>query len=138
MNMKHVLGLLILAVLFTACGGAPSPKEMMGKVADVTEELVGAMEKAENAPAVAAALNTYTDRMEKLIPEMKALYEKHPELKEMKNNDKMPAEYKDVEERLNKAGERMFGAMMKMGQYAQDEAVLKAQQRMAEVMAKMK
>lgn len=136
MKMKYVLGLMILAVLFVACGGGSGPKAVMEKVAVVTENLITAMEKADSGAAVAGALNAYTDAMEKLAPEMKAVMEKHPELKNMKD-DNVPDEYKEVMGRMNKAGERMMAAMMKMGQYIQDEAVMKAQQRLTEVMGKM-
>lgn len=140
MKMRAVLALMALVMLLAACGGGADagPKATMEKVAVVMENLANSMEKADSAASVAAALNAYTDAMEKLIPEMKAVNEKHPELKTMgKEGGEIPAEYKEVVDRMTKAGEKMGTSMMKLGQFYADEAVQAAQKRFTEVMAKM-
>jgi len=139
MKVKALLGMTILAVMMVACGGGASgPKATMEKFVVVTETMADSMEKADTAVAVVAAINSYSDSMEKLIPEMKAVNEKHPELKELGKGGEVPAEYKEIMERITKAGEKMGASMMKMGQFYQDEGVQKAQKRLMEVMEKMK
>lgn len=138
MKLKSVLALLCVTILVAACGGgAAGPKATMEKFAGVMENLGDSMTKAETAADVAKALESYTDAMEKLIPEMKAVNEQHPELKNLGKGGEVPAEYKEIMERIEKAGQSMGAAMMKMGQFYQDEAVQKAQKRFTEVMAKL-
>ena len=99
---------------------------------------VGAVVDAAGADAVAAALNTYSDAMEKLVPEMQKLFKEHPELKKMDEGGKeIPAAYKDVIDRITKASEKMMPAMMNASKFMQEEVVQKAQQRFAAISQKM-
>ncbi len=139
MKLKALLSLMILVVLMAACGGGGAPgKASMEKMAVMLETLTASLEKADSGDAVAAAMNTYSDAMEKLVPEMQKLFKEHPELKEMdKGGKEIPAEYKDVIERITKASEKMMPAMMNASKYMQEEVVQKAQQRFMEISKKM-
>jgi hypothetical protein len=152
MRLTRLLGLIGVTAGVVACGGRTdaaqgpvsgskeaSPQAVLARMAGLSETLVASVGKADGAAAVAAAFNTYSDGMEKLIPEVKAVLQKHPELKGkigVKGVD-VPAEYKPYLDRLVAAGDKMWDAMKKAEPYLKDEAVQKAQQRFTEVMAKM-
>lgn len=140
MKLRALLSLLVVALLMAACGGGGGVpgKDSMEKMAVMLENLTGSLEKADSADAVAAALNTYSDAMEKLVPEMQKLFKEHPELKKMDEGGKeIPAAYKDVIDRITKASEKMMPAMMNASKFMQEEVVQKAQQRFAAISQKM-
>jgi len=107
----------------------------------VNEQFVAAMEQyvqdltsADSGATVAAAFNNYTDVMEKLVPQLKAMKEKYPEL----GNGEVPEVMKPLAERAEQLGGKMAGAMMKIVPFMGDPSVQAAQQRMAQVMGNMK
>lgn len=139
MKLNSMLALTLVLIAALACGGGASgPKAALDKMAGITEALVAALDKADSPATVAAAFNGYSDSMEKLIPELKALMQSHPELKgKIGVKGDVPAEYKEPMDRIVKAGEKMFDLMNKLAPHLSDEAVQKAQQRFSEVMARM-
>jgi DNA polymerase I-like protein with 3'-5' exonuclease and polymerase domains len=129
-NVVISLACVLTAIFFLpGCGG--------GKYADVEqasnqwtntiEEFTAALDKATGAPAVAKAINQFADKMEKLAPTMEKLTEKYPELK---NEQNLPEPLKKVLTRMEEAGKKMMGAMMKAAPYMADPEVQKAQQRL--------
>lgn len=98
------------------------------------ENYVQEMETVQSSSGVVSALNSYTDRIEKIAPQMKAMMEKYPELQ---NSDKVPEPFKPLSVRAEKVAEKMGMAMMKAMPHMRDSAVQVAQQRMAAAMAKM-
>ncbi|MFC1764151.1 hypothetical protein ACFL6U_19015 [Planctomycetota bacterium] len=118
------------------------PKVSTGKYADVRqvneafasnmETYVAALDKAGSASDIAKAMNGFSDSIEKLVPKMKAVMDKYPELK---GKETMPEELKDLEDRSATATQKMMGAMMKIGPYMMDPEVKKAQERMSKTMA---
>lgn len=138
--MKKLAYVAILAIFvmgFIACGGASDdPKVVMEDFTKVMENFANQIESASSAGDVAAALDSYADEMERLIPQFKAVQEKHPELM---NQQDMPEEYEELNERMIAAQTKLNqgGLMQKMQQYASDEAVMKSLQRFSEVMMKM-
>lgn len=98
------------------------------------ENYVQKMETVQSSSGVVSALNSYTDRINKIAPQMKAMMEKYPELK---NSDKIPEPFKPLSVRAKKVAEEMGMAMMKAMPHMQNPAVQAAQQRMAAAMAKM-
>ncbi len=139
MRVKLVFTMLVVSLLMTACGGSAgsdSPRAVLEQTLKMMDDLSNALEKADNADQVAAALNQYTKEIEKIGPSMKALREKYPEL--ANNEGKFPEELKDFEEKFNAMGMKMMGAMMgKVMQYASDPKVTAAQQKMMEASQKM-
>jgi len=106
----------------------------------VNEQFVAAMEQyveeltsANSGPTVAAAFNNYTDVMEKLVPQLKAMKEKYPEL----GSGELPEVMKPLAERAEQLGGKMAGAMMNIVPFMGDPSVQAAQQRMAQVMGNM-
>lgn len=135
--MKKIFSLLVvgLLVLVYACGGGggDDPKSVMKAYFDAFDDMISGLEKADSADDVAAALNKMADTAEKLKPKMKALEEKYPELKNMKEG-KMPEEFKEFEARLKELGPRMMGAFGKIAQYGSDPKVVEAQKKFDEMM----
>jgi len=129
-NVVLSLACVLTAIVFLpGCGG--------GKYADIEqaanqwtgaiEEFTAALDKATGAPAVAQAINRFADKAEKLAPTMQKLAEKYPELK---NNQNPPEPLKKVMARMEEAGKKMMGAMMKAAPHMADPEVQKAQQRL--------
>jgi len=129
-NVVLILACVLTAIPFLpGCGG--------GKYADVEqasnqwvsamEGFTAAMDKAGNAQDAAKAINQFADKAEKLAPTMQKLTEKYPELK---NTQNPPESLKKIQSRMEAAGQKMVGAMMKVGPYMTDPEVQKAQQRL--------
>ncbi len=133
MRMRDVLGMMTLAVVMVGCGGGSGKSDVRAvyeKNIQIMDDFSAAMDKADNAGQVVAALNRYTREMETLGPRIKALREKHPELVEMDKRGRFPEELKDLEDRFADMGMKMMLAMAKAMQYQNDPAVMEAQQRM--------
>jgi len=131
-----VMGLLVIAAV--ACGGGgkyASAKALMGKQISIINRYADAMDKANNAQDVVAALNAYAADTKDLIPELKKFQEQFPE---MKDQAEAPAELKPEMDMMQEAMGRMMTASMKAAQYMQDPAVQAAQKKLGEAMAGMK
>ncbi|MBU4405426.1 MAG: hypothetical protein L6428_05155 [Candidatus Aminicenantes bacterium] len=131
-----VMGLLVIAAV--ACGGGgkyASAKALMGKQISIINRYADAMDKANNAQAVVAALNAYAADTKDLIPDMKKFQEQFPE---MKDQAEAPAELKPEMDKMQEAMGRMMTASMKAAQYMQDPAVQAAQKKLGEAMSGMK
>jgi len=132
-NVVITLACVLTAIPFLpGCGGGGG-----GKYADVEkasdqwvsamEEYTAALDKAASAQDVAKATNQFADKMEKLTPAMEKLTEKYPELKDPQNP---PEALKEVLARMEEAGKKMMGSMMKIAPYMNDPEVQKAQKRL--------
>lgn len=97
------------------------------------EQYVEALSTADSSSSVAAAFNGYSDTMEKLVPQLKAMKEKYPEL----SNGEIPVEMQQLSDRAEELAGKMAGAMMKIIPFLGDPSVQAAQQRMAQVMGGM-
>jgi cell division protein FtsB len=87
---KLILFATVVVFLFslTACGGGgkyADAKRLMEKQVQLFEDFINALDKAGSANDVAAALNDFSDEMQKMVPQMKELQEKYPELKDAKD-----------------------------------------------------
>ena len=85
------------------------------------------LDKSGNAKDVAKAINHFADKMEAIMPRMKKLAEKYPELKDTSN---VPEELRDSQKKAEAAGRKIAGSMMKIMPYMADPEVQKAQERM--------
>lgn len=130
-----VLMMAVMACSLMACGDKYSEAVKVNEqFAEATEEYVLALEKADNAGAVAKAIDGYTAKMEKIVPEMKAIADQYPELK---TSTEAPESLRVSREKAEAAGAKMAGAMMKLMQYMTDPKVQEAQQRMGKAMSSM-
>jgi hypothetical protein len=131
--------MLAAAFLFvlnlTACGSKYSDVEgVMNAQATAMKNYIDAMEKAENAEDVAASINGFTSEMKVLIPQLKEVMAKYPELSE---EQAPPEELQAVSEEMRIQSENLQGAMMKVMQYMQDPGVKKAIQDQGRIMMEM-
>ena len=106
-------------------------KEANEEYIDLVETYCANIDKAGSAEDAAKAVNTFVDGAEEFIPKLKKLLDKYPELKDEEN---VPEEWKASQEKTNEVSRKMMGAMMKLGPYMSDPAVLKAQERMGQLM----
>ena len=132
----RVLGVGLFVALLTVAGCSSKGKYADAKQVQedhirATESYLSALDKAGSAAAVAKAMNSYADDMAKIMPKMKKIAEKYPELKP--GND-VPEEFKELAQRAEQVGQKMGSMMMKVMPYMQDPEVQKAQQRMHECM----
>ncbi|MCJ7524879.1 MAG: hypothetical protein MUP71_06595 [Candidatus Aminicenantes bacterium] len=137
---KMMLGLLVVLMIVggVACGGGgkyASAKALMGKQISIINRYADAMDKANNAQDVVAALNAYATDTKDLIPDLKKFQEQFPE---MNDQAEAPAELKPEMDKMQEAMGRMMTASMKAAQYMQDPAVQAAQKKLGEAMAGMK
>jgi len=138
MKTKLAITVLAISLLMLACGGSSGSGSLRAALEQnlkMMEDFSNALDKAQNADQVAAALNQYTREIEKIGPKMKALMEKYPELADQEGT--FPEELKDLEEKFSAMGMKMMGAMGKVMQYANDPKVTAAQQKMLEASQKM-
>jgi len=135
-----MLGLLVVLMIVggIACGGGgkyASAKALMGKQISIINRYADAMDKANNAQDVVAALNAYAADTKDLIPDLKKFQEQFPE---MNDQAEAPVELKPEMDKMQEAMGRMMTASMKAAQYMQDPAVQAAQKKLGEAMAGMK
>ena len=122
-------------VLFGCSGGKYAEAEkVMKKQADIGTAYVNDLESAKNAEDVATAINTYTDEMEKLIPDINKMMK---ELPEVRNLDTPPQELAEESAQVAEANEKIQKASRKLFQYITNPKVQKALERMSVVMQKL-
>ena len=127
-----VLGLVLLTV---ACGGKYSDVISVNKqFTKLMEAYVTAMGKAESAKDVAAAINRFADGMEPLVPKMKAINKKYPELR---GGEDLPEELEQSRKETDAVSQRYAESFMKMMPYVADPDVQAAQMRLSKVMSEI-
>jgi hypothetical protein len=132
--LTAVIGLCLLA-LATGCGGKYSDvKETNRKFIKLMQAYVDDMAGINSAADAARAINRLADGMEKLVPEMKALKKKYPELQ---NPDNLPEEIKATEKEMEEVGRKFGESFMKLMAYMESKEVQDAQARLTSVMRSM-
>jgi hypothetical protein len=129
-----LVGLILFAGIVYGGGKYAEIKPIIEKMAVSLEKFITGMEKAENADAVVAALDAYTDVMKDLAPKVKELLKKYPELKDEKTH---PEELKPLLKKMEELGKKMFGVMGKIQQFANDPKVKEAYNLFMKTMAAM-
>jgi hypothetical protein len=130
-----IVCLAALSLLFSGCASEKpkyhDAKEASTEYVSLTEEYCAGIEKAGSAEDAAKVINAFADGLEKLGPKMKKVAEKYPELEDQEN---IPEEWKASQEKIEEAIKKMTGTMFKLAPYMSDPAVLKAQERMGQIM----
>ncbi len=136
-----LLSLVVFIMGITACGGGGDTEVRGGKYSDIksimnkfnanTEKWIEAMDKADTAKKVAAALTDYANIMKGLRVEMTEMEEKYPELTNMSDP---PEEFKEEAAKLEGLWAKIGSVMMKAVEFADDPAVQKAQAEFDEIM----
>jgi hypothetical protein len=135
-KMLPVAVIMALSALFGCSGGQDYSEaaEINTRFVDAMESYIGDIDQAEDAAAVADAIESYTQKMEDLAPQLKAIAAKHPEWKDLKT---MPDELKPVQERARQLASQIPDTFMKTMKYMTDAQVRDAHKRLQESMAKM-
>lgn len=140
--MKKVLMLATFTIFvlgFVACGGdqVSDTNDVMEEFVNLYDSFATDLDDAGSATQVASALDNFTNGMEKLVPKMKELQKKYPNLMSQ-GKDEVPAEIKPHVDRLqNEIMPKFMSAIMKVSQYQTDPAVQEANKRFQEAMMKM-
>lgn len=138
--MKKLFSILTIIGLFlilSACGGGDTPESVMNDYFDLMDNYLDDMEKANSADDIVSVIETFSNKMKALAPRMKAIMEKHPELKGMKGG-KLPEEYKELNDRMQKLMPRLIGVFGKMMKYGNDPKVKEAQKKFQKAMSSFK
>lgn len=130
-----LVGLLLFAGVVYSSGKYAEIKPLIEKMAVSFETFIIGMEKAENADAVVAALDAFTEVMKKLAPKMKEILKIYPELKDEKTH---PEELKPLLKKMDELGKKMVGVMGKIQQFANDPKVKEAYKQFMGAMASMR
>jgi len=133
--MKKILLMFVIgAFLFTGLvygGKYDEVLPLMDKMVNGLEKFINDLEKSDSATAVAAALDSYSDFMIKISPDLKKLSKKFPELEKEENT---PEELKPFKEKIDKLTVKMAGLYAKIQQYMKDPVVEKAFKRWNETL----
>lgn len=132
-----LLTAMAVAVVFaiTGCGNQYGDVEaVLDTEIDVMSAFIEDMENAGDAEDVAAAIRTYTDGMEKLIPQLKEIAQNYPD---MQGSDDVPAAVKAKADKVAELAGQLSGAVMKATSYMMDPTVQEAWENFGQVMAAM-
>jgi hypothetical protein len=133
---KWMIGLCVVVFIFgsIACGGGKyaDAKKTVAKSNKALEGFLGKMDEVDNAKDVAAALTGFAIEMEKIVPEMKKLEEKYPELK---GSQGVPEELGEEGKKMMELWGKFASVMMKIQQYGDDPDVQKAQEKLENIMS---
>ncbi len=124
---------VMVGVLLTGCGGKADYSEVIEvneRYIDLLESYVGKLDDAGDAASVADAMHELADGLEELIPQMKAVMGKYPELK---NRDQQPERVRELTRRAAEVAQEFMGSMRKVMPYMNDPAVQEAQARIGQV-----
>lgn len=130
------LSTLILFVVlnFTACGNNyGDAKKTLNKQVEIFETYVEDMDKVKSADDLVKAINTFSEEMNTMIPELKKIAEKYPELG---TQSEPPAELQEEYDKISTFSEKISSTMMKNFKYMSDPKVQQAIQAHGKVMAK--
>lgn len=130
-----VVGLILFAGVVYGGGKYAKIKPLIEKMTVSFEKFVTDMEKAANADAIVAALDTFAVVMKELGPKMREIVKKYPELKNEKTH---PEELKPLLKKMDELGKKLFGVMGKIQQFANDPKVKEANERFMAAMATMR
>ena len=134
-----ILTAVVLATVtvISGCGSDPydEMEDIISEQAQITENYLDGIEKAENAEDVVAVINDFSDGMKTLIPKIKSYQEKYPEV--WNENTDVPKKIQAQQERLEAASGKIQSATMKLVSYMMDPDVQEAMTNMGTEMSKL-
>ena len=132
---RWMLGLCLLGIisLLMGCAGKyADAKKLNAEFVIIMNRYIEDLDQADNAKDVASAMNRYADKLEVIWPKMRALSKKYPELKD---ENSVPEDLKKARDESEAAGMKMASSFMKVAPHLGDAEVMKAQERIATIMA---
>ncbi len=138
MSKKLIALPILLAFVAFGCGKAnkyADVKEVLTDTVKIQETYISAMQKAANAGDVIAAVKGFGEGMSKLLPKVKELDKKYPELKDKKD---IPADLKPLMDQIEANNKKLEEAAKPiMAKYMKDPNVLKAMAEMGKSLGGM-
>lgn len=117
----------VLLVFTFACGGKYSDAvEVQEDFIGLAGDFVDAMDSADSADKVATAMNNYADVLEDLMPRVREINEKYPELR---NPDKVPEKFEQTAEEHQAVTQQVGSSFMKAMPYMSSPEVRQTQER---------
>ena len=129
-----ILQLLVFSFVCRAGNKYEEARDVYEDYVPVIEKYLDTVEKTQNPKELARAINVFTDSMEGLVPKIRNLTEKYPELV---NEESIPPEYADLVENANVLGGRFAMSFARIAPFLADPEVEKANERLMVVMAEM-
>lgn len=128
-NALKTLCLSLMVMGIIACGGKYDDViEINTEFITLVETYVAGLDTAGNAAEMAKVMNTFAAGLEKLVPQMNAISDKHPELK---NEGQQPPELQASTQKVEAVGKQLAKSVFKTMPHMSDAAVMEAQQRIA-------
>lgn len=128
---------VMAGAMLAACGSSVDYSEVIEvneKYIELLETYTSDLERAGGASDVADAMHELADGLEVVLPEMKKLMGKYPELK---NEDKQPERVKALTQKAAEVAKQFVGSMTKVMPYMNDPEVRQAQERIGSVWKNM-
>ncbi len=129
--------IVLAGAMFTACGSKVDYSEVIEvneKYIELLETYTSNLDSAGGASDVADAMHELADGLEVVLPEMKKLMGKYPELK---NEAKQPERIKALTQKATEVAQQFIGSMAKVMPYMNDPEVRQAQERIGSVWKNM-
>lgn len=128
---------LATVLVLSGCGSDPYDEmaDIISGQAQITENYIEGLEKAENSEDVVAVINEFSEGMKTLIPKIKSYQEKYPEI--WNENTDVPENVQAQQARLETASGKIQSATMKLVSYMMDPDVQEAMTNMGEEMSQL-
>lgn len=110
-------------------------KRILSELIKLYEEFIFKIESSEEPAVIAKAVNNFSAELDKLLPEMKRVNSKYPELEKFKLSP--PAELLNESAMLEVLEPRLRDAFFKIQMFGSDESVKKATDDLHKVLQKM-
>jgi hypothetical protein len=111
-------------------------KRILAELIKLYEDFILKIESTEDPKIISSAVNNFSAGLDKLIPEMKRVNSKYPELEKFKISP--PAELKNESALLEVLEPRLRDAFFKIKMFSSDEDVKKATEDLQKVLTKLK
>ncbi|MBS3732826.1 MAG: hypothetical protein KGY42_07955 [Desulfobacterales bacterium] len=132
--MMYLLCCVLLVFTF-GCGGKYSDAvDLQEDFISLAGDYVAAMDSADSADKVAAAMNDYAAGLEDMAPRVREINEKYPELS---NPEQQPEQFKQTAQEHEAVMQKVGNSFMKAMPYMGDPDVRQAQQRITLAMQSM-
>ncbi len=131
-----ILPIIIFGLLLISCGGGKYSdlKSVTNAYMNAIDNFVEDANNVKNASDAAEALNNYADEMEKIMPTLKKMGEKYPELKKSKSNgENANPVIAEINKKMKNKIKEFIPAMIKLMRYANDPEVRKASKRLRDI-----
>ena len=133
-NLMYLLCCGLLVFTFGCGGKYDDAVDLQEDFISLAGDYVAAMDSADSADEIAAAMNDYADGLAEMAPRVREINEKYPELK---NPDQQPEQFRQTAKEHEAVMQKVGSSFMKAMPYMGDPDVQQAQQRITLAMQNM-